>query len=257
MTSIEKNRDSKGSEGNSYLVNIKINKALMYDYPLFYQRLSNYLDLKKYIDDDSSPKKISQLKQSEENLLNTDYWQGLYTYLPSKNFTAILTTPKFEKIREGQVYRLVTPAFLHADVFHLFFNMLWLLVLGKQIEEKIKPFKYILLIIALATFSNTVQYLITGPNFLGFSGVLCGMLTFVWMRAKVAPWEGYDIDKWTFLSLMGFIVAMSILQLVSLLLNLYFQINLPLSIANSAHLSGAFGGYLLAKHKFFRWSHSL
>ena len=44
------------------------------------------------------------------------------------------------------------PILLHADIFHLFFNMLWLIVLGKQIEQRLKTGRYVLFILLIAMY---------------------------------------------------------------------------------------------------------
>ena len=40
------------------------------------------------------------------------------------------------QILEGQIWRLITPIFLHFSFFHIFFNMWWLYDLGSQLEKK-------------------------------------------------------------------------------------------------------------------------
>ncbi|MCB1148667.1 MAG: rhomboid family intramembrane serine protease, partial [Chlamydiia bacterium] len=125
----------------------------------------------------------------------TPVWQGIYpkvvAYLQGNADEATIREPLFVKIREGEVWRLFTPALLHANIFHLFFNMLWLLVLGRQMEDRLGKGRYILFILLTGIFSNTCQYLMSGSNFLGISGVLAGMLAYIWVRQRKAPWEGY------------------------------------------------------------------
>ena len=43
--------------------------------------------------------------------------------------------PLFEKIRQGELWRLFTPCILHRDFLHILFNMIWVWILVKQIEE--------------------------------------------------------------------------------------------------------------------------
>jgi GlpG protein len=41
----------------------------------------------------------------------------------------------FASVRRGEVWRFLTPMFLHGDEFHLAFNMLWIYFLGSVIEK--------------------------------------------------------------------------------------------------------------------------
>src|SRR5690606_36200319 len=38
------------------------------------------------------------------------------------------------EVREGQLWRLLTPIFLHLSIWHLLFNMYWTVVFGSLIE---------------------------------------------------------------------------------------------------------------------------
>ncbi|MEI8366116.1 MAG: rhomboid family intramembrane serine protease, partial [Parachlamydiaceae bacterium] len=95
---------------------------------------------------------------------------------------------------------------------------------------------------------------IAGASFLGFSGILCGMLTFIWMRQKIAPWEGYPLPRSTFLFMMYFIFTMLGIQLISFYLEVEHQLSLASGIANTAHFAGAAIGLLLGRLSFFSWN---
>ena len=41
----------------------------------------------------------------------------------------------FKDILGGQIWRIITPIFLHFSILHIFFNMYWLYELGGQIEK--------------------------------------------------------------------------------------------------------------------------
>ena len=99
--------------------------------------------------------------------------------------------PELEEIRSGQVWRLVTPIFLHFGIIHILFNMMWLRDLGTMIEMR-KGWHYLLaLIIAIAIPSNLTQFALSGPTFGGMSGVAYGLLGYVWMKSKFDPFSGF------------------------------------------------------------------
>lgn len=235
-----------------------IEKALLFDYPYRYELIDRYLTL---YGAENSNQALPAESQALLNKINqTPVWQGLYPLFVSKEKSSvkaeIAATPMFEKIHEGQVWRLFSPALLHADIFHLFFNMLWLIVLGKQIEQRLSSWRYIIFILIIGIFSNTAQYLMSGPNFIGFSGVLCGMLTFVWARQTHAPWEGYQLNRMTYLFMLVFILGLAAIQLLSFFIEKSLSFAFSPNIANVAHLSGAFMGYLLGRTQIFNWRHS-
>lgn len=237
-----------------------VQKWMLYDYPYKYQLINHFITLYGY----EALKNPQDLNTEGRSLLtkigDTPSWQGIYPIIKKQGVSAIETemsqTPMFEKIREGEWWRVFTPCLMHADIFHLFFNMLWLIVLGKQIEQRLLPKRYLLFILVAGIFSNTSQYLVSGPNFIGFSGILCAMLTFIWIRQREAPWEGYQLDSMSLLFIMLFIFSMAALQLI-----FFFFDNSPdetfySGIANTAHLSGALIGLILGKLNFFSWRHT-
>lgn len=250
----------KGPDGKEIITffSSPMSQGMLYDFPRFYALLDKFL-VEYGLQGVEQPQKLSiEGKTAFKQLMQTPYWKGFYDEALEKGFDKLLDwknyPPLFEKIREGQLWRLFSPALLHANIFHLFFNMLWLIVLGKQIDQRLTPLAYLSLILILGIFSNTIQYLMGGPNFLGFSGVLCGMLTFIWMRQRYTPWEGYLLDRSTFLYMAIFVLGMASLQLFSFAIEKSFQISsIAPSIANTAHLSGAVAGFALGRLRFFSW----
>lgn len=240
------------------LLRSSVEKSLLYDYPYAFEILDKIVRLYG-VDKLQNPEELPyEGKYLLQQFYQTTYWKGFYEEVikdaaaPSWDWS--IQAPLFEKIRQGEMWRLVTPIFLHADIFHLFFNMLWLIVLGKQIEQRIGPWRYLFFIGIAAIFSDTMQYLMSGSNFLGFSGVLCAMLTFIWVRQQRAPWEGYQLQRATMLFMMVFILGMAAVQALSFVLDLTIGTSLSPGIANTAHLSGAAVGLLLGRLPFFGWS---
>lgn len=231
------------------LVTSPINSLLMFDWPQTYELISEFAQ--QYgIDSLQSYQELPlTAKELLQEIQQTPFWQGLYDRIieitASVNPSPLFNAPLFEKIQQGEIWRLFSPIVLHADILHLLFNMLWLYVLGKQIEEKAGPFKYVLFILIAAGLSNTAQYLMTGPNFLGFSGVLCAMLTFIWIRQRKAPWEGYQLQRSTFLFILIFIFGMFALQSLAFGLEVYTKHSVGVSIANTAHIAGLIIGLIL------------
>ncbi|MEM7317195.1 MAG: rhomboid family intramembrane serine protease, partial [Planctomycetota bacterium] len=86
-------------------------------------------------------------------------------------------------VRAGQVWRIVTPAFVHLGVLHIVFNMMWIHMLAGQIEQRKGRVKLLLMVFALAAFSNLFQVFVTRyPFFGGMSGVVYGLFGYVWMK---------------------------------------------------------------------------
>jgi GlpG protein len=133
--------------------------------------------------------------------------------------------------RSGQVWRLLTPIFIHFSFLHLLFNMLWLKDLGTIIEVRQGAGRLVLLVAILAVASNVGQYLVSGPNFGGMSGVVYGLLAYIWMRGKCDPFSGYFIHPQIFIMMMIWFF----LCLTGLLGN----------IANTAHAVGLVVGIIM------------
>ncbi len=104
--------------------------------------------------------------------------------------TALISGSSFgvlDEIRAGQVWRLITPTFIHFDIYHLVFNLLWVWVCGGAIEKRQGWLTYLLIFAISASISNLSQYYATGPAFGGMSGVVYAFLGYVWMQMRFNP----------------------------------------------------------------------
>lgn len=101
----------------------------------------------------------------------------------------------FGAIGEGEVWRLITPIFVHGSWMHLVFNVYWAWVLGSQIENKKGTLTYLYLVLVSAIVSNVAQATIDTPYFLGFSGVGYALFGYVWMKSTFEPASGISIDR--------------------------------------------------------------
>jgi len=232
-----------------------IEKVLFFDYPHAYtliDRLVAAYGTDKVIQPNQLPQEGKYLLQQ---FLHTPYWTGIYPKLIAymRDEFVDWDQPLFEKQRQGQYWRLISPAFMHADFLHLLINMIWLLVLGKQIEQRLGVFRLIFFILITGIISNTAQYLMSGSNFMGFSGVLCAMLAFVWIRQKKAPWEGYHLLPATIKFVAAFVVLIAVAQMISFAFEVIGTSEFTLYFANTAHIAGAFSGYALAQGELFSW----
>ncbi len=126
-------------------------------------------------------------------------------------------------VRHGEVWRLITPIFMHADIMHIFFNMLWLASLGSMIESRQSSFTLALLVLFTGIGSNLAQYFWAGPSFYGMSGVVYGLLGYIWIRGKFDPGSGLFVDRRTV-----------VMMIIWLLLGFTGMLNM----ANMCHLGG-------------------
>ncbi len=191
---------------------------------------------------------LSSRDETDKN----NVWDGIYgVALNWPKSKKELQAPMFIQIRNGQLWRLITPVLLHGGFLHILFNMLWLWLLGRQIEERLRFWQYILLTLIIGIFSNTFQYLMSGPLFLGYSGIICGLAGFIWVRQRNAPWEGYPLPSSTLIFLAVFVFGMMCIQLVSFFTIRFGIANFSTNIANTAHIAGAIAGILLGKISLF------
>ncbi len=128
-------------------------------------------------------------------------------------FSSPLEKSLFENISHFEFYRLITPIFLHMNILHILFNMLWFKDLASLLENKFPIKFFFIFILVSAIISNLLQYIVQGPRFGGMSGVLYGLLGFFWIYKKSHNGFNYGIPDrdmkimlfWFVLCLTGFL----------------------------------------------------
>lgn len=80
-------------------------------------------------------------------------------------------------VAEGQWYRLITAAFLHAGLFHLLSNMFALITVGPQLEAVLGRTRFLVLYALSALGGSTLSFLVSSPSTLGVgaSGAVFGL----------------------------------------------------------------------------------
>ena len=237
---------------------VPLQQQLMFDYPDYLVNIQKFIQEHaiKTAEDvkNLSPENMTQF----EALQKAPTWKGVSDIVATRNWDEYHQIPDgtlFGKIRQGEVWRLISPVLLHGTIFHILFNMLWLFMLGRQIEERVGKFRYLLLSLIIGVGSNVVQYLMSGPFFLGYSGIITGMVGFIWMRQRIAPWEGYPLQKPVIVFITVFVLAMLALEIILMALQFFHVVDINATIANTAHIVGAFMGMALARVPFFQRRH--
>jgi len=145
------------------------------------------------------------------------------SFFPQLTFDHLLEHP----------YRLLGPAFFHFSWMHIVFNTMWWWQIGGAIERTLGKWALVNLFLVSAIISNFGQFIVSGPNFGGLSGVVYALFGYVWWYGWLAPEKGLTISK----PIVGFLLFFMLLGFADVL---------PVNMANTAHLLGLVSGCGLA-----------
>ena len=92
--------------------------------------------------------------------------------------------------RYGLWWTPISATYLHGGVLHIFFNMMWLRMLGPQIEHALGPARFFALYTAAGAGGFLVSNFVTGAPTVGASGAIFGLLaaTIVLARDYGGEW---------------------------------------------------------------------
>jgi GlpG protein len=154
-----------------------------------------------------------------------------------KAYLRLATDITLPEVRRGEVWRLITPIFVHFGILHIVFNMMWLRDLGGFFQNKFGIRYLLIFVLIVGALSNYGQLVVSGPFFGGMSGVNYGLFGFLWMRGKHDRFAGWQINP----------------MIVQTMLVWFFVCYAGLvgGIANTAHgvglVAGMAWGYISAK----------
>jgi GlpG protein len=142
-----------------------------------------------------------------------------------------------ETLNNGQIWRLITPIFLHFGIFHIVFNSLWLWDLGRRLEALQGVWPYLITVAVMAMAGNVSQYLWSGNAYFGgMSGVVYGLVGYIAVRKYCAPDPLLNIPT-------GIIIFM--LAWLLICMSGVLELLMSVGIANSAHVGGLIAGMLI------------
>ncbi|MFY0990804.1 rhomboid family intramembrane serine protease [Halomonas sp. C05BenzN] len=146
-----------------------------------------------------------------------------------------------EALASGQVWRLLSPAFLHFGWMHLIFNMLWLWYFGRQVEVLQGSGRMLTILLTAGIGANLAQYATGTVLFGGMSGVDFALLGYVWLMSRRAPRSGFFVPQ----MLVVFMLGWMLFTMTDMAAAVGFG-----NVANEAHLGGLVVGLALG------WYHS-
>lgn len=132
-------------------------------------------------------------------------------------------------VKYGQYYRLITSAFLHANIFHLLFNCYALYVFGSQIENFMGRVKYLIIYLVSALTGSLLSILLSGGVSVGASGAIFGLMGSL-------LYFGYHYRVY-----LGTVLKSQIVPILVINLIIGFSTT---GIDNFAHIGGLIGGVL-------------
>jgi membrane associated rhomboid family serine protease len=146
----------------------------------------------------------------------------------------------------GELSRLFTALFLHGDVEHLIYNMVFLWTFGSLASEHLGRWCALALFVVCGACGNVLQVLLNAQSplpIIGASGAICGFqgvylgLALRWRLPWAEVWPlAYPVPP----------AQLGIFAVVGFLFDLYSLMNHSQPIAYGAHLGGFLSGLTIA-----------
>lgn len=161
---------------------------------------------------------------------------------------------RLASILSGEVWRLVTPIFIHYGLSHFLLNMLMFVQFGRMVEERYGTVWLGVLVVVTAIVSNSAQAIVPADmggavpgfssgiiisRFGGLSGVIFGAFGFVLIKQYLDPSSGFFLPQLTIALMLGYMVFCM----------LPISGEMGLQVANWCHGIGFVTGAALATRK--------
>ena len=165
-----------------------------------------------------------------------------------KGFNDIAFFRKYEfhigSIRAGEHIRMLSSAFLHADIAHLAFNMLTLYFFAPVVIDFLGTYSFAMIYIGSLIFGSLLTLYFHKNDFsyraIGASGAVTGVL---YSAILLQP------DMSLYLFFIPIPIPAYIFGIVYLLYSIYGMKAKRDNIGHTAHFGGAIGGYLITLTK--------
>lgn len=155
--------------------------------------------------------------------------QQLTRYYFDIDLLAVYLAKINDLIYAGEVWRLITPALVHADIVHISFNMYALFIIGRRLERVYGHQRFIFLYILSAFAGNIVSFFLTPNPSLGASTAIFGLLAaegvYIYNNRRYFPNAQKELIN----------------LLIILAFNLFYGFTIP-NIDIWGHLGGFLGG---------------
>ncbi|MAZ45453.1 MAG: hypothetical protein CMD74_01965 [Gammaproteobacteria bacterium] len=147
--------------------------------------------------------------------------------------------PLVDVVMQKELWRLITPVFIHFNIMHLMFNLTVIIYFGRLIEKREGSAVLFFLFMFASGISNFAQYAVSAnPFFGGLSGVAYGFLGFVIVMRFVRGSSTWPVTAGLINSLLFFLVLFT-----TGIIELFFD---NIRIANTAHWTGLVTGLIFS-----------
>ncbi len=144
-------------------------------------------------------------------------------------------SPSRTDIFSGSYWGLITSNFLHTELWHIAFNLYWLIFLGKKIEFETNKLFYGLLILSSALVSSLSQLSFDSTTGIGLSGIGYSLFGFILLKSKTTESYSNYLEKGT----IRLFILWLFLCIVLTQMGIWH-------VGNAAHIGGFLWGMTLA-----------
>jgi rhomboid protease GluP len=149
------------------------------------------------------------------------------------DYPAALGMKVNEVIIQGQLWRFLTPMFLHGSILHLGFNMYALFIFGPGLERHYGHGRFLALLILSGFAGNVVSFIFTSANSLGSSTAIFGLV------------GAQGVFFYQNRAIFGRIGQRALINILTIA-GINLLIGLSPGIDNWGHIGGLLGGTLFA-----------